>query len=125
VLSKYPEANSIIEDVNKYTFASVLHNVDATQLQNHFDSTTLFDDIIFNFPHLGIEDLKRHRSFLSHILFRFVNTSIHNVHIIFAYLCFSAKKRLKSNGFITIALAETQGHGWEMYVFSGIIVISC
>ena len=34
--------------------------------KNEASSSSLFDQIIFNFPHLGVEDLRAHQYLLSH-----------------------------------------------------------
>jgi 25S rRNA (uracil2634-N3)-methyltransferase len=51
--TKYPQAKANVE-FSKKCGATVMHGVDATNLDAHF-SRELFDKIIFNFPHSGEE----------------------------------------------------------------------
>jgi len=74
LLSKYPTAQDNVSSM-KAAGARVLHGVDATNLAPHFGSLQeasnscnleSFDTIIFNNPHIGVEDLHRHRFLLAH-----------------------------------------------------------
>ena len=114
LVAKYPGIIKELQLIAKRGKVQICHSVDATRLtstlssalqsesQPHLSteseiisSVPHYDDIIFNFPHLGFEDLQAHRCLVAHI--------IH-----------SAKEVLEVNGTLTIALAESQGINWGM-----------
>lgn len=76
LLRKYPESPGIVAALRSLG-VNVLHNVDATALDarvTRIASTggrtsqqrQLYEHVIFNHPHTGTEDMRRHRSFLGH-----------------------------------------------------------
>ncbi|CAN0043212.1 unnamed protein product, partial [Hapterophycus canaliculatus] len=74
LLTKYPESPGIVAALRSLG-VTVQHNVDATALDSRVaevagpDGRRLhpqFDHVIFNHPHTGTEDMRRHRSFLGH-----------------------------------------------------------
>jgi hypothetical protein len=71
VVAKYPETVLILKKLGKLPNVEIQHTVDATKLLDYFPST-LFDEVIFNFPHLGFEDLILHRSLIAHLIQRLV-----------------------------------------------------
>jgi hypothetical protein len=101
VTRKYPEAEQKLKELqqkHRRQWISLCHEVDATRIAETLGPRVLlreFDDIIFNFPHLGFEDIRAHQCLLAHI----IN---------------SAKSVLAPTGSITIALAESQGRSWAM-----------
>ena len=103
LLEKYPESNHVLQEMASARLRDhvrVQNDVDAIHLSEAF-ADEVFDQIVFNFPHLGFEDLLRHQAFLSH-LFE------------------SCKDVLHEFGYVHIALAESQEFGWQLYV-----TISC
>ena len=70
---KYPEAISLIDELNKFEVSDALHSIDATNLVKCLSDKSTFDCIIFNFPHLGTENCFQHSLFLAHIFDRYVN----------------------------------------------------
>jgi hypothetical protein len=80
VRSKYSNANCIINELQKFSNVSVMFDVDACNLQNVFISGEKFENIIFNFPHLGIEDCCKHSSFLAHIFHRYLTYKVFIIH---------------------------------------------
>lgn len=102
LIQKYPEFLFIKSEIAKLSIKSqvnvqFLHSVNATNLNNNTHlKDLLFDEIIFNFPHLAMENLFIHRSFLSHFLF-------------------SSKCLLNENeGILSVALSETQCKNWML-----------
>lgn len=102
LIKKYPETEHKLKDLqnkNRRSWVFVYHEIDATRIRESFHKLHLaqeeVDDIIFNFPHLGFEDIQAHQCLLAHIMD-------------------SAKCMLKPKGSVTIALAESQGIGWNM-----------
>ncbi|KAJ8755002.1 hypothetical protein K2173_015514 [Erythroxylum novogranatense] len=80
LIKKYKKVESNLETL-KYLGASVLHGVDATQMQRH-ESLRMhkFDRIVFNFPHAGFhgrEDnpdmIERHRKLLRRFFSNAIN----------------------------------------------------
>jgi hypothetical protein len=69
LFEKYPESESVLSLLQKYSFVRIMHNVDATQLGSAFPDET-FDEIIFHFPHLGYENLQLHKALVAHIMHR-------------------------------------------------------
>lgn len=73
LLTKYPESPGIVTALRALG-VTVLHNVDATALDSRVTGVALpgdagrpqFEHVIFNHPHTGTEDMRRHRSFLGH-----------------------------------------------------------
>lgn len=97
LLEKYPESNHVLHEMSSARLRDhvrVQNGVDAIHLSDAFVDE-VFDHIIFNFPHLGFEDLIRHQAFLLH-LFE------------------SCKDVLHEFGYVHIALAESQEFGWQL-----------
>lgn len=100
VLSKYPEARGVLSQLQQ--FSQLVHGVDATrplvqQLASGEDkNAALFDCIIFNFPHLGVEDARMHSSMLAHSM-----------------ACIGAALRDDSSVFV-LTLADAQAVRWRM-----------
>ena len=104
VLTKYPHSSSLLTRLERHPAVMMAYGVDATNLSNTVCSLECpFDLIIFNFPHSGTEDFRRHQALLAHF---------------FA----SAKILLTSCGQIQVALASDQPRLWavqEMAALSG------
>lgn len=100
LLSKYPESDHILNEL-KRKHASVFHGIDATKVLSTLqesrgdDGLITFDEIIFNFPHLGVEDMRKHQSLLAHV--------IH-----------SCKEVMSDTSFLSIALADSQNTQWQL-----------
>ncbi|CAM9822915.1 unnamed protein product [Sphacelaria rigidula] len=75
LLQKYPEWVGI-EPKLRALGVTLVHNVDATALDSRVllpgVSAPQYDHIIFNHPHTGTEDMRRHRSFLGHFFYTLV-----------------------------------------------------
>lgn len=79
LLSKYPESPGIVSALRSLG-VTVLHNVDATAMDARVveaETSSVdgcgcptqqrqYEHVIFNHPHTGTEDMRRHRSFLGH-----------------------------------------------------------
>ena len=70
--SKYPETQNILFKLLQEDKVQFVANVDACMISSSTWNTH-FDEIIFNHPHVGIEDIHRHRILLSHFLFGYSN----------------------------------------------------
>eukprot|EP01006_Ploeotia_vitrea_P052787 TRINITY_DN67725_c5_g1_i1.p1 TRINITY_DN67725_c5_g1~~TRINITY_DN67725_c5_g1_i1.p1 ORF type:complete len:435 (-),score=151.12 TRINITY_DN67725_c5_g1_i1:92-1396(-) len=81
LLDKYPESAGILRALSGGGRVRVLHNVDATRLQETLreqlgrlgdEAAPLdelrFERVVFNFPHLGVEDQRVHRRLLATFL---------------------------------------------------------
>ncbi|CAN0047560.1 unnamed protein product [Ectocarpus fasciculatus] len=91
LLSKYVEAPGIVAALRSLG-VMVLHNVDATALDSRVVQVSpsdrrhtqrqqqqqqqQFEHVIFNHPHTGTEDMRRHRSFLGHFFHAVANAAI-------------------------------------------------
>lgn len=105
VLQKYPEAASTLRLLTSMTDKgiTVMHNIDATRplrrqltsLASSSSNPSTYENIIFNFPHLGIEDAQTHRSMLAHTM-----------------SCVRQSMRLNSRFFLS--LANAQADRWSM-----------
>ena len=96
VLTKYPHSSSLLTRLERHPAVMMAYGVDATNLSNTVCSLECpFDLIIFNFPHSGTEDFRRHQALLAHF---------------FA----SAKILLTSCGQIQVALANDQPQLWAV-----------
>lgn len=60
---RYPDAKVIIHNL-KEKGATVLHNVDATELERTFGPKCKLDRIVFNFPHSGQQRVHINRNLL-------------------------------------------------------------
>ena len=108
VLDKYPESRTLIPRLAKHSSVEVMHNVDATGLEGS-DVVRLgpFDLIIWNFPHSGTEDCRRHCALVAHF---------------FA----SCTSILRRRGQVQVALANEQPSLWrveELARRAGLIVV--
>ncbi|KAI9980277.1 hypothetical protein PInf_026458 [Phytophthora infestans] len=69
LVAKYPESKRICGQL-KELGASVMHRVDATNLRESLVAAgaeqLTFDAVVFNHPHCGEENVRRHQSLLSH-----------------------------------------------------------
>ncbi|KAG6956310.1 hypothetical protein JG688_00011486 [Phytophthora aleatoria] len=69
LVAKYPECKRICAQL-KELGASVLHRVDATNIRESLVAAGAeqlkFDAVVFNHPHCGEENVRRHQSLLSH-----------------------------------------------------------
>lgn len=72
---KYSNIESTLSNLESCRNVQIIHGIDATkniksQLKDSCCKTLSFDYVVFNFPHLGYEDLKAHSSLIAHILHR-------------------------------------------------------
>ena len=65
LITKYPESIHILGHISKYPNFTVEHDINACHLATHYPEVR-FDVIIWNHPHLGTEDFKRHQFLLAH-----------------------------------------------------------
>ena len=77
LLEKYSAIQKTLATIASSGRATVIYGIDATkdlktQLMATSCETTIFDHIIFNFPHLGYENLKSHSSLIAHVLYRYL-----------------------------------------------------
>eukprot|EP00752_Nemacystus_decipiens_P016474 g14727.t1 len=89
LLGKYPESPGIVAALRSLGVA-VLHNVDATALDARVVEAEVtsgdgfaspaprrqYEHVIFNHPHTGTEDMRRHRSFLGHFFHAVAHSNI-------------------------------------------------
>eukprot|EP00123_Amoebidium_parasiticum_P008505 comp18854_c1_seq1/m.20892 comp18854_c1_seq1/g.20892 ORF comp18854_c1_seq1/g.20892 comp18854_c1_seq1/m.20892 type:complete len:467 (-) comp18854_c1_seq1:378-1778(-) len=94
VVRKYPESRGILERLERYPHVQVLHDINAWLLADQFPGK-LFDMIIWNHPHLGLEDFRLHRFLLAH----FLN---------------SAKGSLAEGGAVIVSLVDGQEERWNL-----------
>lgn len=95
ILLKYRESRQIITELERLG-AKVRHGVDACDLAASADlPSRLFDRIVFNHPHTGVESADLHKSLLAHFLG-------------------SATCHLAPGGEVHLALCNTQATDWEV-----------
>jgi hypothetical protein len=76
VVRKYPEVEGLLRGWKKTGEVRVIHGIDATQdLQSQIaargeEVLGPFDTVIFNFPHLGVEDARLHGVMVAHVMSR-------------------------------------------------------
>ena len=96
VLTKYPQSSSLLPRLERHQGVRVAFGVDATNLSSTVCAVEgPFDLVIFNFPHTGLEDYRRHQALLAHFVA-------------------SAKALLTWCGQIQIALANDQPERWAV-----------
>ena len=66
VVDKYPESMGLLRRLEVASDVCVLHGIDASDLGSANMAHSPFDLIIFNFPHTGVEDFRRHQALLAH-----------------------------------------------------------
>jgi hypothetical protein len=85
ILAKYHESYRILNILDSYKDGLVIcHGVDATQslaLQLQTNRTK-FDEIIFNFPHLGVENCLLHSYLLGHTLHWYIIQLFHFLNLL-------------------------------------------
>ena len=99
LVEKYPETRGFLKSFSKQSNVIVRHGIDATKSLDHLlqDVTVeFFTDIIFNFPHLAVENAKLHSCLLGHVVYR-------------------SKQVLHSDGTLYISLAEAQAERWRLH----------
>ena len=94
VLRKYPEARGTLEKLAAGGVA-LHHDVDATQLSTSAVRGRVYDSVVFNFPHLGVEDAGMHKRFMAHLFD-------------------SASYVLGVGGTFHVALASGQRERWDL-----------
>jgi 25S rRNA (uracil2634-N3)-methyltransferase len=98
----HPEIHTTLSRLGKHGFVKVAHEVDATRdLRAQLsvlcmEHGAIFDVVIFNFPHLGVEDARMHRSMLAHMM-----------------SCVRAVLR-EPDGCFFLTLANAQAERWHM-----------
>ena len=93
--TKYPEARHCLNVLASFEDVLIEHGVDATALHRSYSLGPLFDQVVFNFPHLGIEDCRLHASLLAHVFH-------------------SVKPFLRPAGSIHISLSKEQCSRWRL-----------
>ena len=71
LLDKYPEVEGTLAQLKTKYHCEIIHEVNATlalpqQLKDH----RRFNHIVFNYPHLGVEDAVLHARLMGHIFYR-------------------------------------------------------
>ena len=125
---KYPESRNVLTKINKSAHTNnihILHNIDATknlseQLPIHPDIPLLYDHIIFNFPHLGIEDSNIHSSLLAHFLDSTLSIIYHNTFVYITltytqYINWKLTEMAYKNGFIIVSELPLLEYIWQGY----------
>ena len=92
LFEKYPESRPVKRKLLQFG-VRVIHGINATALPS--DGIGTFSVIIFNHPHLGVEDAAAHRVLLAHFFF-------------------SCQMHLRANGKIYISLVEGQPERWKL-----------
>ena len=78
----------------RYKNVTLLHRINAWEIPAQFPGQ-VFDGIIWNHPHLGVEDFRLHRFLMAHFFH-------------------SAATALKPDGFISVSLVRGQETRWEL-----------
>ena len=89
---KYPESTHILTKLRERTNVTIQHQINAISLPPQLGT---FSMIVFNHPHLGIEDAASHRTLLAHFFH-------------------SCRARLRSGGQIFVSLIEGQPERWKL-----------
>lgn len=93
--AKYPEAAHILSALASFENILLEHGVDATALHRSYPASLSFDQVVFNFPHLGVEDCRLHASLLAHVFH-------------------SVRPFLRALGSVHISLSEDQCSRWRL-----------
>lgn len=93
LIAKYPESAHILARLSRFPRVEILHNINAWQCKEHFGSQR-FDAVLWNHPHLGLEDFRLHRFLMAHF---------------FA----SVVRVMAPDGFVSITLVQGQETRWD------------
>jgi hypothetical protein len=93
LLVKYPECSFVLRRLAAHG-AAVYHRVDATD-ESTYPPCGPWNHVVFNHPHSGVEDIRRHRSLLCHFFS-------------------SAVKCLAPGGAVHVTLARGQSKSWRV-----------
>ena len=125
--SKYPEVQGILKFLQKEVGVKILHGVDATrylpvQLTNEDGSCPpAYQHVIFNFPHLGIEDASAHSCFIAHVMYRVKDIMDRNQSTLYITLAHQQEERwllsdqAERNGFIKFEVIPFRRGDWPRY----------
>ena len=129
--SKYPEIQGIINHLKRDHRVTIFHGVDATKylplqlLRHNIDGdTSLFrhyHHVVFNFPHLGIEDASAHSSMIAHTMHRakdVLDTNESSLYITLAHRQaerWSLAAQAERNGFVKSAVIPFRRENWLQY----------
>ncbi|EGD73634.1 hypothetical protein PTSG_05342 [Salpingoeca rosetta] len=94
LLDKYPETAGILERLQRFSHVQVLHGINAWQIQDQLPGVQ-FDAIVWNHPHLGVEDFRLHKFLMAHFFH-------------------SAEQCLAPNGFVSVSLVQGQAERWDI-----------
>ena len=94
VVEKYPEFVGIRARLQTFPNVAVMHEINAWQLELQFPEQT-FDAIVWNHPHLGVEDFRLHRFLMAHFFH-------------------SAHQRLAPGGFVSASVITGQETRWDL-----------
>jgi hypothetical protein len=100
VLDKYPEFAGISKRLATHPEVTVLHGINAWQIEEQFPPGMLFDAIVWNHPHLGVEDFRLHKFLMAHFFH-------------------SAASRLTLGGAVLVTLVQGQETRWEVVTQAG------
>lgn len=91
---RYPEVSHFLRVLAAKEGVVLEHGIDATALHRHYPGHS-FDQVVFNFPHLGVEDCRLHSSLLAHLLH-------------------SSRAVLRPGGSVHISLSSDQSSRWRL-----------
>lgn len=95
---RYPEVSHFLRVLAAKEGVVLEHGIDATALHRHYPGHS-FDQVVFNFPHLGVEDCRLHSSLLAHLLH-------------------SSRAVLRPGGSVHISLSSDQSSRWRLFEVS-------
>jgi hypothetical protein len=101
VLSKYPESKALLSRLESNKAVKVIHGVDACDLggpsptSRQVQELGPYDLVLFNFPHTGTEDFRRHQALLAHFFD-------------------SSKSILSPHGQVQVTLSNDQPSRWAV-----------
>ena len=94
-LQKYPASATIMAKIAKCSRFKLKHQVNAVDLAGTLGTATKYEMVIWNHPHLGIEDYRLHRQLLAH----------------FFHSCCHV---LQENGIVRVVLLKGQETRWKL-----------
>jgi len=69
LLDKYPETIPLFQKLESHENVEIVHNVNAWDPRTFSQSHAKWSRILWNHPHLGIENFKQHRFLMSHLFY--------------------------------------------------------
>eukprot|EP00397_Hematodinium_sp_SG-2012_P012719 GEMP01012897.1.p2 GENE.GEMP01012897.1~~GEMP01012897.1.p2 ORF type:complete len:398 (+),score=67.99 GEMP01012897.1:190-1383(+) len=95
LLGKYPESVPLFQRLERHDNIEIVHHVNAWDTETYPKSRGRWSRILWNHPHLGVENFKLHRFLMSHLFY-------------------TTAQVLEDDGIILVTLVKGQAQRWDL-----------